>query len=495
MTPSALAPFVRAAGAVAVVLSCTGCPTAQTPEGDCPPTGEKWYLRASQEFGEADVDEAHDAIGKALAVCPADPRLKVLAARIALSRLDYAETVRQLKNVPGSESAGLRGRALWYRGDLDAAADQLEAMLNDPEVKDDWAKSIAKLARRGQGRQPFAISGGLLAVEEMPHVSPMAPYFVVPLEIDGEPALALISTGQPEVVLDSATRQEPSWVSLRFGKRLEVRDVPALTQDLSGISKALGAPGVIKALLGVNLLRHLNVTIDYTGHQFVARTFTPPPPPSATRLDLSYVRGGGMVIKGGFSDKEKRAALFVDTSQGFPLALDQEGWKKAGIDVATLKLVPDDPSKKLREGVVPILRLGAYDVPKVPGVYGAPMAELEKQLGQNLDGVLGAGLLAYFRITLADGGRRMWIEDNSAVVAMLQQQEANPMGPPAPAPPPAALPPAEAPPTATPPKQSPAPSKAPSNPEKAPSKSGPKPTSKSDGKSGAVGGAHAGSKP
>ena len=68
-------------------------------------------------------------------------------------------------------------------------------MLADPEVKDPWAKATAKLARRGAGRTPFVISGAMLTAVDMVHVSPVAPYFVIPVEIDGESALAAIATG------------------------------------------------------------------------------------------------------------------------------------------------------------------------------------------------------------------------------------------------------------------------------------------------------------
>lgn len=424
-------------GAAAVLVAglmslCTsGCLGANTPDDACPDPGDKWYRRAEADFQAADVEEARDSVNKALAVCPGNERVRLLSARIALARLDYAQTVKQLREMPGSEAAGLRGRALWYKGDIDGAADQLELMLNDPEIKDEWAKSIVKLARSGAGRTPFQISGGMLAAVEMPHVSPVAPFFVVPLEIDGEQALALVSTGNAEMVVDSSTRQEPSWISVRFGRRIEVSDVPALPQDLSGISKQIGAP--IKALIGVNMLRHLNATLDYSGHQFVVRNFTPPPPPNATRLDLFYVKGGGMVIKSGFADKSQRASLLIDTAMTFPVALDEAGWKKAGVNARMLKLVPEDPEKKLRSGEIPTLRLGAYDVPQVPAVFGAPIADLEKLLSQDIDGVVGNGLLAHFRITLGDGGRLMWIEDNSAVRAMMSQRDvAVPPPPPAP---------------------------------------------------------------
>jgi hypothetical protein len=73
-----------------------------------------------------------------------------------------------------------------------------------------------------------------------------------------------------------------------------------------------------------------------------------------------------------------------------------------------------------------MLRLGALEIPKVPGVYGAPLNAVEKQLQLDLDGVIGAGLLAYFRITFGDGGRLMWLEDDTAVNKLLRGSEPAP---------------------------------------------------------------------
>lgn len=453
--------FHRARWTIPVLFTfalLAGCSDAASPDNGRPPSAEKWFRRAQSSLTSADFDEARDSAQKALSLVPEDVQVRTLAAQIALASLNYAETLRLLKGVRTSEAAGIRGRALWYKGELDAAADELDAMLNDPDVQDDWAKSTSKLARRGAGRTPFGISGGMLAAVEMVHVNPAAPYFIVPLEIDGDSALAMLATGSAEVVLDSATRPEPSWVQLRFGERVEVHDVPALAQDLSGLSKEVGAP--IKALIGVNLLRHLNATIDYEGRQFVVRSFTPPPPPSATRVGLHYVRGGGMVVQSAFGgDKGPRAALLVDTSRPFPIALDQEGWKKAGVAVDTLKLVAGDPEQKLREGTVPLMRLGAFDVPRVLGVYGVAISDVEKLLATNIDGVVGAGLLYGFRCTFGDNGRMLWIEDGTAVQRMLE----GPGGPPPPvnqgeAP---AAPPAPKPDAAPPAKNPPPPKKAP----------------------------------
>jgi len=411
--------------ACALSLSLAGCQETEPAKTGRDAVTNKWFQRASAEFETADVAEAKDSIDNALRGAPNDQEVKVLAAQIHLAMLDYAEAVRLLRDVKGSQAAAIRGRALWYKGDLEGAADELEAMLNDPDVVDDWAKSIAKLARRGAGRVPFSLTGGLLSAVEMPHVSAAAPFFVVPVEIDGEPALGLISTGYAEVVLDSQTRAEPSWVSMRFGGKLEVNDVPALTMDLSGLSKQVGAP--IKAILGVNLLRHIHATIDFGGRQFVARSFSPPPPPDSTRVPLYYAKGGGMVMKTNLG--QIAASMLIDTSMALPVALDDAGWKKAGVDLKELKLVPDDPEKKLKEGTIPLLKIGSYEISQVPGYYNDQVHIVEKKLAFNIDGMVGNGLLAYYRMTLGDGGRILWLEDNLAVQRLLSGVSQQPVGP------------------------------------------------------------------
>lgn len=404
-------PFFRALSAVALLVGLTGCPEARAPEAPIrEPVVQKWLDRATSSYLAADVDEAQDEIRQALKQAPEDVEIKLWAARIALARLDFDEVLTVLEGVEGSEARGLRGRALWYAGKIDAAADELEAMLADPDVRDLWARDIAGLARRGGGREPFRVSGASVAMTEMPRVKGTA--LVVPVEIDGEQALALIATGTPELTLDSATRSQPSWVSLRFGGRIEVKDVPARVQDLSGISRQLNAP--IKALIGVHLLRHLNATIDFGGGQFVVRNFSPPPAPGATKAPVYYLKGGGMVVRTVLRAEQNAepVSLLVDTSLDLPLALDEAGWKKAGFEVSQLETLPQD--RKLKHGLVPLVRLGSYDVPNVPAVFGASpgdkLAEIERGLEVDLDGLLGSPVLAELRVTFTDGGRAMWFE-------------------------------------------------------------------------------------
>jgi hypothetical protein len=396
------------AAGLAALSALGGC--SSNPQAEWPPVQKQWYDRAQVSFKALDFDDAESSIDNALRLDKGREEVRVLAAQIALANLDYAGAIQQLAGLSSSEARSIRGRALWYSGKVEEAADELQQLLADPEVRDPWADQVSKIARQGTGRRPFRLTGGLLAVSEMPHAGNSA--MLVPLELDGEPVLGLISTGTAEVTVDSSGGRSASWVALRFGERLEVKDVPALTQDLSGISRELGAP--IKVLLGVSLLRHLNVTFDFFGSQFVARSFVPPPPPAATTVKLHYVRGGGMVLRGRFGREERApaAAMIIDTSMQFPLLLDDGGWQKAGVDKKSLMLV--EGSKDLRHGVVPTLQLGAFEIPQIPGVHGKELSRFESGLGVDLDGVLGSRLLAAFRVTLTDGGRTMWLEDAPA---------------------------------------------------------------------------------
>jgi hypothetical protein len=245
-----------------------------------------------------------------------------------------------------------------------------------------------------------------------------------------------VATSIGELVIDANSRKEPAWVNLRFGDRLEVKDVPAITQDLAGMSRTLGAP--IKALLGVNLLRHMHVTFDRRGAQFVVRKDEPGAPPDASRVPLWYVRGGGMLMRASLSPKDKDdqpALLLVDSSAPFPLALEDTAWRRAGIDPKTLK--PEPAAQNMKAGMIPSLKLGGYDLQAIPAIEGAPLGDVQQNVDVDLGGVLGAGLLALFRVTFADEGRYVWLEPDPAMGAARPSGPAATPPPPAPAPAPA----------------------------------------------------------
>jgi hypothetical protein len=402
------------------VLLLAGCGAATNQEAAWPELSKKWYDRAATSFKSGDVDDATLAVDNALRVDEKRSEIRILAAKIALAKLDFDRVVQLTEGERSAEADSIRGRALWYSDRTQEAADVLERLVSDPEVRDPWAVDIAKLARRGTGRKPFSMSGGLLAVSEMPRLGRS---LLVPIELDGEPALAMIATGVPETVIDATAGAEPKWVSLRFGERVEVKDVPALTKDLSGYSRQLNAP--VKVLLGVNLLRRLRPTFDFLGGQFVVRSYEPPQPPSATSLPVSYIRGGGMLLRSNFgTDKSPRpGALLIDTTMDLALVLDDEGWKKTGKNLAELQPLPG--SKNLTIGLLDQFALGSLEIPGVPAARGVPIVDIEKPLGMDLDGIIGSGMFVPFRVTLADQGRTMWVEP----MPMLPEESAAPSEP------------------------------------------------------------------
>jgi hypothetical protein len=284
------------------------------------------------------------------------------------------------------------------------------------------------------------MEGGLVAEVDMPRGIdrvPLGAANVVPCELDGERILALVATGTSEVLLDTNSRHEAAWVNLRFD-RVEVKDVPALVQDLSSITRQLGVP--IKALIGAQLLRHAHATFDRRGDQFVVRRQDATPPPDASRVPLYYVRGGGMMLRATITAKQDDPIpLLVDSSRPFPLFLQDVAWKKAGIDVQSLASVPDAPNVK--HGMVPMFRMGGFDLAKMPAIEGGDFSEMANGVDIDLAGVVGADLLAFFRVTFADDGRFMWIEPDPTLLGPAQP-------PPGQAPPPPSQPPPAPPPPA-----------------------------------------------
>jgi hypothetical protein len=410
------------------------------------PLAAQWFDRAKTSYRAADFDDALDAVHHAIGAAPNDPEIRELSARIAMVHLDFAEALRLTEGLDSPEAHGIRGRAYWFTGDLEHAADELEAMLTDPKIKDSWARDVAGLARRGAGRHPFEMAGGLVAEVDMPRALdrvPLGAADVVPCELDGERILALVATGTSEVLLDSNSRHEAAWVNLRFD-RLEVKDVPALVQDLSSVTRQLGVP--IKALIGAQLLRHAHATFDRRGDQFVVRQQEASTPPDATRVPLYYLRGGGMMLRATVTANDAPPVpLLVDSSRPFPLFLQDSAWAKAGVDVRTLEPVPDAPNVK--HGTVPVFRLGGFDLAKMPAIAGGDFSDMASSVDVDLAGVVGADLLAFFRITLADDGRFMWLEPDPTLLGPVQPRGAGPQpgaatgGPPVSHPPPASVPP------------------------------------------------------
>jgi hypothetical protein len=410
---------VLAAGAL---VACGPSSDSETPGRT--PLADKWLIRAGASYKTGDFDDAQSSATAALDVAPKDPAIRLLNAKLALSHLDWQRALKLTDGLQSSDAHAIRGRAHWYAGEIDEAADELEAEVRDPLVKDPWAHQIANLARRGSGRHPFAMEGSLIADVEMP---PAGAALVVPCELEGERILAVVATASGEVILDSNTRREPAWVNLSFGdaqQRIEVKDVPALTEDLSPLTRQLGAP--VKALLGVNLLRHMHATFDRRGDQFVVRKDDPPAPPDASRLPLWYVRGGGMLMRGTLARDEK-ATFLVDSSQPYFIALSDLLWHGAGLDAHASQA---DPTRTdVRGAPLPLMRLAGFELPQVPALSSGAITGVQSNVDLDLGGVIGASLISAFRVTFGDEGRFIWMEPDltqqmqAADAARAQQQE------------------------------------------------------------------------
>lgn len=402
--------FVLSAGFATAGLACGGGGDAEFPGRT--PLAEKWLVRAKASYKSGDFDDAQTSAAAALDVAKQDPEIRTLNAKLALAHLDYARALKLTEGLQTSDAHAVRGRAHWYAGEIDAAADELEAELQDPAVNDPWARQIAGLARRGSGRHPFAMDGGIIADVEMP---PAGAALVVPCELEGERILAVVATASGEVILDSTTRRDPAWVNLTFGDqtKIEVHDVPALTEDLSALSRQLGAP--VKALLGVNLLRHLHATFDRRGDQFVVRKQDSMAPPDASRVPLWYVRGGGMLMRGTLPHDEK-ATFLVDSSQPYFLALSEPLWRSSGLEPLARQADPTRPD--VRGAALSLLRLAGFELPQVPALSPQAIAGVQSNVDIDLGGVIGASLISAFRVTFGDEGRFIWMEPD-----MTQQEQ------------------------------------------------------------------------
>ena len=389
--------------AVSLAGAVSACSDPNAP--DRTPLADKWFARAKESYRAGDIEDAEHAATEALRASPKDNDSRILAGKIALTKLDFPQALKLTEGLTTADAHSIRGRALWYSGDVEAAADELDVLLQDPSVKDPWAGQISQLARRGQGRHPFAMEGGMIAAVELP---PAGSALVVPCELEGEQILALISTSLSEVVVDSTSRHEAAWVNFRFGGQIEVHDVPALPQDLTELSKQLGAP--IKALIGVNLLRHTHATFDRRGDQFIVRKSEAAAPPEASRVPLYYVRGGGMMMRSQLGAKGDSGSTFmVDSTQPFAVSLDDASFRKAGVDPASLKSYGTG-AQQVKEGMLPTIRIGAFDLPQIPAIEGGRLDELKASLDIDVNGIIGAAVLSLFRVTFTDDGRAAWLE-------------------------------------------------------------------------------------
>ncbi|APR99333.1 tetratricopeptide repeat protein [Pajaroellobacter abortibovis] len=374
---------------------------------------DKWVTCASQSYYAGEWDDAVEASRAGLQIGRENASLKIIAARLALARLEFNEAIQLTSSLEDSEAYGIRWRAHWFQGEIEQAADELEEYLKAPSSKDMWAKEISRLARKGIGRHPFTLKGDLVVGIDMPRAGSMV---VVPCELEGEQVFAVMATASSEVIIDSSTRKESAWVNLRFGGRIEVQDVPAIAYDLSGISRQLGAP--IRLLLGTHFLRRTHVTWDRSGDQFVIRKEAPDFSLQAARIPLWYADGGAMLLPGRFAAvQETGIVLSMDSLAPYSIAFEEEGWKMLSGSFSA-----QEANRPV--SVLPSLALGTARFSDIVVRQGVPIPEIPTHLpSMRMIGMVGGGLFSTKRVTIGEEGRCLWIENGP-----FMEQGSNGMG-------------------------------------------------------------------
>src|SRR5436853_402364 len=112
--------------AILTALTAIACgPSQDSRSPNRTPLADKWFERAKASYKIGDFDDAREAASSALQAAPKDPDIRLLSARISLARLDYAQTLKLTDGLATTDAHGVRGRALWYSGDIEQAADEL----------------------------------------------------------------------------------------------------------------------------------------------------------------------------------------------------------------------------------------------------------------------------------------------------------------------------------------------------------------------------------
>jgi hypothetical protein len=164
---------------------------------------------------------------------------------------------------------------------------------------------------------------------------------------------------------------------------------------------------------------------------------------------------GGMVVRSSVTGDDNRMPLLVDSAGMFPLALEEASWRAGGVTPGSFKEEAAAPG--LKASTLPRFKFGSYDLPNVPFLAGLHIDEAKASMEVDVGGVVGAGLLSLFRVTLADEGRTVYLEPDPTFGA---PQEGPPGPGESPLPPPG-LAPGKAPAGSAPGKAAPAPATTP----------------------------------
>ena len=107
-----------------LVAGCGG--TLSNRDADWPPLAKKWYDRATASLKMGDMQDAALSSENSLRLEPNRPEIRLLAAKVALSRLEFERVVQLTAGLSDPAAESIRGRALWYAGRVQEAAESLD---------------------------------------------------------------------------------------------------------------------------------------------------------------------------------------------------------------------------------------------------------------------------------------------------------------------------------------------------------------------------------
>ncbi|MEM9192678.1 MAG: hypothetical protein AAGF12_26125 [Myxococcota bacterium] len=345
--------------------------------------------RAAEALAHGDLHRAQEAIDEALSIDPSEPATLGFAARRARSRGAPGPALALLSESSRPDLVRLRARARLRMGQVEETIQDL-ASVEDAEPADGWATAVLPVLR-GVGQELYQVRGE--ARGTIPFVGSSA-LPIVAIEIDGEEALALVSTAADWMVVDPAIRPEGGVLREVGLGGVTVEAVPALARDLDGIRAELGVD--VTAVLGLDLLLRFSFTLDFRERWMVLEREGEPTDGTPAMVGYTMLSSDFLAV---VAEADGQSGWFViDTAGAFPLALADELVDRLALSDDRLVAVPGAASDTIRGTEIRRLGIGNFAVDEVPAVTGLVPEELGALTGTRVSGMIGAMALQQFKL-------------------------------------------------------------------------------------------------
>jgi hypothetical protein len=380
-----------------ILMSCGGGSEVVTPtERPSESAGE-----ASREaLVEGDLSRAANLADTALRRDTSDATARQVAARVALARGEHERVLELLRRATAPELVRLRARANAARGDFEAVARDLESV-DGQEPPDGWAEAMLPLARLAKVLRCHQAGGATRAT--LPFVG-RTPIPLVEIAVDGRAVNALIATQADLTIVDDDLRSDAGIVGRLDLGPLAMRNVPALVRDLEPIGAQLGES--VGAVLGLDVLLHLGVTIDFRERWVVVRSEGSEANEGAAEAPFLTLGGSFLALEGRLDDR-RDALLAFDTAGPFPVAVSDAVAEDLGHDLDALPAAEGAPSESIRMLTLAKLAMGSAVIEGVPAATGLIPADLSELAGAPIGGIVGAIALQQMRVTIDAENRRL----------------------------------------------------------------------------------------